>query len=360
MNDTLRAGATAVGVAAGLLALATTAQTPDGYFHASLGGPLDVFTTNASDVLAIGDGTDDVNELASLLKGPLGPEAKVGAPNSPFRVAYEAGVAPSPTTGGDPGNPPSGATVLSLPPTQAPVPPTVIKESGAILPSKPVIDSQGRIDCSGAVSCHTDPTTNVTTVTFPDGIVAIVQTINDLTVVAYKTITDVLPNEISSLLPPVPTATPPLLAAGAPTSAITAPAPSSTPSIAPSVSAAPSTPAANADPAPEPPSAVADPAPSTPDGEPDADTGPRVNVSKPSKDFTPGRNGEAPSDTGGKPPGLGKVAGALGDVVDAVKGAVGKVLGPGASHKPESANDSQPAKPATAGDGTSDSPSGSG
>jgi len=185
VKDTLRASATAVGVAAGLLALASTAQTPDGYIHASFGGPLDVFSTGSADVLAIGDGTNDATELAALLKGPVGPTARNGAPNSPYRVAYEAGAAPNVTT---------GSMIVPLMDDQSATAAPSSRDT-AILPSKPVVDSQGKIDCSGAVSCHTDTTTNITTVTYPDGVVAIVQKINDLTVVAYKTITEVLPSE---------------------------------------------------------------------------------------------------------------------------------------------------------------------
>ena len=43
------------------------------------------------------------------------------------------------------------------------------------------------------MSCDFDPATNVTTVTYADGLVAIVQKINDLTVVAYKNATEQLP-----------------------------------------------------------------------------------------------------------------------------------------------------------------------
>lgn len=349
MNDTLRVGATALVVATGLLALATTAQTPDGYFHASLGGPLDVFSTGSSDVLAIGDGSNDISELTSLLKGPVGPAAKDGAPNSPFRIAYEAGAAPNATTGAAAASTAPDST-LGLPPMEISTAPSVVKDSAAILPSKPVVDSQGRIDCSGSVSCHTDPTTNVTTVTYPDGVVAIIQKINDLTVVAYKSITDVLPSEISSWLPPVPNSTTPLLAAGAPTEL---PKPATIPSVIPSVTTAPtSTPTLVAE--PEPSASEPDPVISDPDIE--TDRGPRINVSTPSKDFTPGRTSSSPKDLTSKVPGLDKVADAIGGVVDSVSGTVGKVLGPGASHKPENADQARNSKPQTSNDDGADSP----
>lgn len=324
MNDTLRAGAMAVGVAACLMALASTAQTPDGYIHASFGGPLDVFSTSTpADVLAIGDGTNDANEIASLLKGPVGPAAREGAANSPYGVAYQAGQgvsAPSPDTEAIDVTDPK----IQMPPvTAAPT----IKDS-AILPSKQVIDSQGRIDCSGAVSCRTDPTTKITTVTYPDGVVAIVQKINDLTVVAYKTITEALPTEISSLLPPAPTTgPPPLLAAVAP-----AMAPAPTPA---SQVAAPEpvvTP-----PEPETPSAPIDPGPPAPSIDLD-DDGPRIDVTKPPMDFSPGQDDAGTDKPAPQVPDLGKVKDTIGGIVDDVKDAVGKALNPGASSKPGSSD----------------------
>lgn len=339
LKDTLRAGATAVGVATGLLALASTAQTPDGYIHASFGGPLDVFsprTAASSEVLAIGDGTNDATELAALLKGPVGPAARVGAPNSPYQVAYEAGAAgaagvtPTPVTG-----------LTTIPSLEDPAIATAApaRKDAAILPSKPVVDSQGKIDCSGAVSCRTDPATNITTVTYPDGVVAIVQKINDLTVVAYKTLTNMLPAEISSLLPTIPTATPPVLAASAPTVAPTvAPTPVSTPTAkVPAVEALPAvTPSTGAT------SASIDPGPPAPNVDlSPIDNGPKVSVTTPPKDFSPGTgSGTDGIATTPKIPGLGKVKDTIGGVIDSVKGAVGSVLGPGASSKPDSSGGS--------------------
>ena len=337
-KDTLRAGATAVGVATGLLVLASTAQTPDGYIHASFGGPLDVLsaftsgntTTSTTDVLAIGDGSNDASELAALLKGQIGPAARGVVPNSPYRVAYEAGAAPTDVTG------PVVLSPVNLDPAAATAAPT--RKDAAILPSKPVIDSQGKIDCTGAVSCRTDPTTNITTVTFPDGIIAVVQKVNDLTVVAYKTITDALPAEISALLPPVPTtAPPPLLAAVAP------------PTPVPTVVQAPPVVASTAPIATAPATQTSKPAidPGPPAPSVDLDTtgsGPKVSVTTPPKDFSPGQGDTAGSTGPGssidvpapKTPSLPtKVKDTIGGVVDSVKGAVGSVLGPGASSKPD-------------------------
>lgn len=63
---------------------------------------------------------------------------------------------------------------------------------------KPVLDKQGRVDCSKAVSCKTDPATNITTVTYPDGVV-VVQQINDLTLVAYKAVGEVIQDGLGAL-----------------------------------------------------------------------------------------------------------------------------------------------------------------
>ncbi len=315
-KDTLRVGATSLGVAAGLLALASTAQTPDGYIHASFGGPLDVFSsTTTTDVLSIGDGANDATELAALLKGPVGPAANGGAADSPYRVAYEAGAAPNATTG--------AATVM---PSADPIVPSPDGKDPVILPSKPVVDAQGRIDCTGAVSCKTDPATNVTTVTYPDGVVAVVQKINDLTVVAYKTITEALPSEIATLLPPPPA--PPVLQAVGPTAASTpstmpavpAPAPTSVPTSVPETPAPATNPPAN-----DAVEATDNPTPPT-------------SVTPTKQPSHPGTGTPAPA------PNLpGKVKDALGGIADTIKGAVGsvgKALSPGASTKPESPSQS--------------------
>jgi len=184
-NHTVRAGVSAVGVAATLMALASTAQSPDGFTQASFGGPLNIFSgpSQGSDV-AIGDGTADSSELSAILNGPL----LQASPASPFREAYEAGAGPL-AVGAAPAIDPAASA------------PTVKQSLG--LPPKPVVDSMGRVDCTGAVSCKTDPNTNVTTVTYPDGAVALVQQINDMTVVAYKTLAETLQGGVQSILPGV-------------------------------------------------------------------------------------------------------------------------------------------------------------
>ncbi len=329
VKDGLRAGAAAFGVAAGFMVLASTSQTPDGFVHAGFGGPMDVFSpAGAADVFAVGDVTaDGASEITALLKGPTSPSAQI--PDSPIRAAFEAGATAAPTQ-------PSPMPFVD--PTAAPA----LKDA-AILPVKPVVSPQGEVDCTGSVSCKTDPTTKITTVTYPDGVVAIVQKINDLTVVAYKTLTDVLPDEVKALLPPVPTSSPVVLAA---------PPPPPTPSVAPAPPPTPSTPSTpSMEPSPENTAPSFDPGPIAPEpdgpdaAQPGKGSGPRINVVRPPMDFSPdsdaGAGGTGGSD-GQKPnfPVLGKVKDALDSAVDAVTGAVGKALKPGASVKPPGPADS--------------------
>lgn len=314
----LRGGAAALGVSAGLLILASTTQTPDGFIHASFGGPLDIFGDPSGDVLAIGDGPADATELAALLQTPVKGATK--QPDTPFRVAFEAGSTPDTTAlnvfaADEPSGLPTANQSLDL-------------------AAKPVVDNHGRVDCAGSVRCDFDPATNVTTVTYADGLVAIVQKINDLTVVAYKNATGHLPKPVQSLLPPAPTqVAPPLAAAAAP-----APAPATAPVLPP--------------PASETAAAAVDPGPAAPieDLGPELGAtrgGPRVNVTRPPMDFTPGRGGSDAPFAGGsgtpanipapKLPNLDKVKDALDSVADAVNDAVskvGKALGAGAAEKP--------------------------
>lgn len=312
-KDGLRAGATAVGVAAGLMVLASTAQTPDGFVRASLGGPLAPFGigNNTSDVLSIGDGAGDPSELAALLKGSA-PNTGGGLPDSPYRAAYEAGATPGVMT------PPK--VLLDTGPINDPAPTT---GATPIPAAKSVVDSQGRVDCTGSVSCQTDPVTQVTTVTYPDGVVAIVQKVNDLTVVAYKTLTEYLPPAVQTLLPPVPTQAPPVVAAPPPPMAsVPSPQPETPAVLAPTTQD--ETVADAIDPGPPAPDLL-DPDLLGPSD--DSSPGPRVSVTRPPMDFSPDSE---PNDNF---PGLDKVKDALDSVVDKVGDAVGKAVGPGASGK---------------------------
>ncbi|WP_396925774.1 hypothetical protein [Mycolicibacterium sp.] len=130
--------------------------------------------------------------------------------------------------------------------------------------SKPSVDSSGGVDCTGTTSCRTDPRTQITTLTYPDGVVAIIQRINNITLVAYKT--------LGSAVRGQPTPTPAPDATPAPAAAQPGPAASAP---------ADPTPPPDPTPAPEPPATPAAPA---------ANTGPRLNVVRPAPDFTPGRS----------------------------------------------------------------------
>jgi hypothetical protein len=331
VKDGLRAGATAVGVAASLLVLASTAQTPDGFVHASFGGPLDVFGTTSSDVFAIGDGASDASELAALLK--TSGAAPVGNPEEPFRVTVQDGES-------------SNATTVNVFPTIDPTIAPATTEDVPPPPAKPAVDASGRVDCTGAVSCKTDPVTKATTVTYPDGVVATVQKVNDLTVVAYERIGKTLRADVRAILQPAPETAAPTLAAPAP-----APEPAPDPS--------------------QPITSVVVPAPAGPDQQeaipaidlgplaPDADIldpgidlprGPRVDVTRPPADFGPADGTDAgpsvsPPSVPKMPkiPGLGKVKEAFGSVVDAVKDGISKAVGPGAAGKPGNSGQSSPA-----------------
>lgn len=301
-----RAGATAVAAAAGLMALASTGQTPDGLIHANFGGPLGLFGTPAdtqSDVLAIGDGPTDPTELAALLQ-TTGPNVDTAAP---FRVAIETETSTSAAP---------NSTELRVLPTPGPLSAPTDKQSQ----SKPVVDAEGRIDCRGAVSCETDPTTNVTKVTYPDGVVALVQKINDMTLIAYENVGEALKAPLQAFLPPAETVKPPLAAAAVP-AAPAAPAP------------------AAVTPAPQAQLPAVDPGPPAADDITASTVRPRVTVTRPPRDFSPGQTGDTapslrvpPSISVPPPPkGVSDALDAVRGAVDSVVGAIGKALGPGAS-----------------------------
>jgi hypothetical protein len=187
INHAVRAGASAVGVAAGLMFLASTSQTPDGFTQASFNGPLGIFGDSApehpGDVIAVGDGTGDTSELAAILNRPI----PTGNPDVLHQEAFNAGIGPNRV----------GVTAI---PTAALAAGAPTSKQSLGLPTKSVVDAQGHIDCTGSVSCLTDPATHVTTVTYPDGVVALIQQINDMTVVAYQTVANaILPDGAKAL-----------------------------------------------------------------------------------------------------------------------------------------------------------------
>lgn len=311
MKPTARAGAMAVSAAVGLMMLASTGQTPSGFVPAALGGPLGLFDGPADsmgDVLSIGDGAVDANDLATLLK-TTGPSA---VPAGPLQVA-------SPPTAAN------AAELALLPPAIESASAPTSKQS---LDLKPVLDGQGKVDCSKAVSCVVDPSTNTTTVTFSDGVVAVVQKINDLTLVAYKTLGDVFEGILPQSLPALPAAVvpAPVISAG----------PATVPNLAPApqLSARPDTQSANTNTKSEPTVETGPVAPSAP-AAPDlsaSDVRPTLTISKPPVDFdAPTTGGGSGGGNAGSPGGaLDTVKGAVGSVVDAVSDAV-KSLGPGAA-----------------------------
>lgn len=326
MKPTARAGAMAVSAAVALMLLASTGQTPSGFVPAALGGPLGLFDGPADsmgDVLSIGDGAVDANDLATLLK-TTGPSA---VPAGPLQVA-------SPPTAAN------AAELALLPPAIESASAPTSKQS---LDLKPVLDGQGKVDCSKAVSCVVDPSTNTTTVTFSDGVVAVVQKINDLTLVAYKTLGDVFEGILPQSLPALPAAVvpAPVISAG----------PATVPNLAPApqLSARPDTQSANTNTKSEPTVETGPVAPSAP-AAPDlsaSDVRPTLTISKPPVDFdAPTTGGGSGGGSAGTPGGaLDNVKDAVGSVVDAVSDAV-KSLGPGAAVSENAPADSPADTPA--------------
>ena len=317
-----RAGGTAVIAASALMALASTSQTPHGFVNANFGAPLSIFgvpaTESPSDVLAIGDGTADPAELAELLQTAGSPTA-AGA-------AFQIPAGPPSTA------PPAAPKVVVMPtPSELSAPvASAATSKQSLRPS--VFDAQGRVNCSATVSCKTDPTTKTTTMTFPDGTVALVQQVNDMTLIAYEKVKDTVQGVVQALVPGSGSG-PAAAAAAAP------PAPVAAAKAAPTVPAAPAPVVKPEAPAPV---RTIDPGPPAPAVKaPDISAStvrPRLTVTTPPADFGPGSpsgSGKAP---GPVPPALqenlDKVAEAVGSAVDRIGQAVGKALNPGAATKP--------------------------
>lgn len=273
--------------------MATTGQTTDGFVNANFDGSLSLFGASPSDnqagVMAIGDGSSDATELATLLSSTGTTAAKAG----PLRVAFTPGAAPN-------------ASEIRVFPAMDPSA-ARISDQALALPNKPVVDMQGHIDCSGAVSCSTDPLTNITTVAYADGVVALVQKINDTTVVAYKTITAALPTQLQNLFPPAPA---------------TAPVPAAAAASAPSDDPAPAVEAPVADPAAAPlPDITA------------ATVRPRLTITSPPADYAPGNTGSVTGNPLQLPTNVTNpvdvVKDAVSSVVNAIGGVVNNALKPG-------------------------------
>ena len=320
-NHVMRACASAVGVATGLMVLASTTQSPHGFIPSAFLAPLEALggstPTDEADLLAIGAGSSDIGEIAAILDSQgLNPAMPPGLTDSPVQAAYEAGIGVTAVPAGDP--------ALAAP---------AYKQS-LTLPRVPVVDAQGRVDCTGSVSCLTDPVTKVTTVTYPDGVVALVQQVNDMTVVAYKTLTEALPEPFQALMPPPfqPTFPKPGSPAPLPAAAVQAPAPQT------------SAPSSDAPPV-DAPSVEAKPPSSAELPEISASTvRPRVVVTKPPADLGSGQNGPASG------PGLIKIPAVkptspfdvVRDVIGSVVGAVTGNKAPSKTIRPREAPTTNP------------------
>lgn len=319
-----RAGGTAVIAASALMALASTSQTPHGFVNANFGAPLSIFgipTTSElqPDVLAIGDGSADAAELAELLQ-------TAGSPTE-ASVAFQASEGTSAPTAPQ-------VVVLPAPADMGSPVPSATTSKQALNPV-PVVDAGGRVDCSGSVSCKTDPKTNTTTVTYSDGTVALVQQVNDMTLIAYQKVKDTVQDVVEALLPGVSSPLPAAAIQAAPPSAAAAEPSSAAPAQTPSAQA----PVRAIDPGP--------PAPEVTTPDISASTvRPRVTISTPPEDFSPGSadgSGKGPKPI---PPGLqenfDRVADAVGSAVNKIGEAVSKALSPGASTKPATKPDTAP------------------
>jgi len=273
-----------------------------------LGGPIGIYgalqsAQDRTETMSFSAGPDDAIDLASLLDSTRATDRHVhSADNSttavPYHVDYEFNSA-------------AKTYVLNVF-TDANALSTYAGKQPGHRKSRPSVDEHGGVDCAGAVNCQTDPRTGVTTVTYPDGVVALVQRVNDITLVAYKTMSSALLGRLEALRPPVSAPQP-------------RPAPTSSPSL-PGPAAAPSEdPPTGPDPTPPAPAAPAGPAAPS-----DVKTGPRLNVIRPAPDYSPRRTGS--SAVSGAPHNLtapaGTVTGLVTSVVDAVKSTVRRVLNP--------------------------------
>jgi hypothetical protein len=334
MRHSARVGATVLGAAAGVLALGSVAHSQGGFLYAAYQGPLNIFEPQVADiradVMAIGAGPADAAEMAELL-------ATAGLAEPPAPASAAATGVPGP-----PGGLPEGVFVFPDPGSGPASVPESAATSKQALNFRPVLDDKGRVDCSQAVSCQTDPVTNTTTVTFSDGVVAVVQKVNDLTLVAYRTVADVISAPLQALVPGL---VPPKVAASTPL-------PSAVP-IAPAPDPVPTVPAAPAAPAPK-PSAAPGPKPLAPTAGQDSAGAilapaeldkkrPKVTVAPLPEDLTEALFSEdepagKPSTRPGPPerPGaaLDRVGDAIGSAIDRVGDAIGKAISPGASTKP--------------------------
>lgn len=310
----VRTGAAVMGIAAGLLALGYSGQSTDGYVHVAFTGPLGLFgpdSLDTSDVIAVG-GAGDESALAALLKST----APRSTANQRNQLSYASG-----TT--------AGATAANALPAAEPPITAGPSATGPLATGKtPTVDEQGRVDCTGAVSCLLDPATNITTVTYPDGTTAVVQRINGMTLIAYKNLPETLDDKSQGQpKTPAPQSIPAPLPAPAapekPSPLASVPVPTTTdapPADSPAVDTAP-----EVNPGP----AAATPAAPSPGISPST-VRPRVTVTKPPQDYSPSRP-SAPAAASTAQPGVSRALEAVKDAVNTVVEAVGNAVNPGAS-----------------------------
>ncbi|MCX2933383.1 hypothetical protein ORI20_24225 [Mycobacterium sp. CVI_P3] len=241
-----------------------------GFLYANyLGGPIGLYGAmqgNAEEeVLTIGDGPGDAATLAELLDS-------TDQSGNVFHINYEFDAR-------------AETQVLN-----------VFADPDALTAhdSKPSVDRSGGVDCTGTTTCRTDPRTRITTLTYPDGVVAVVERIDDITVVTYRMLGAAVLGHLDTTRSEAPASAP-------------APVPQPTPA-----------PSAAEPPAPTP----ADP-PLAPAA---ASAGPRLNVVRPAPDFTPGRSA-APTSSSGPQPSLSDKADTLvNDVLTRVSDTVNNTL----------------------------------
>lgn len=321
IKHSLRSGATVVAATAAMSVLAYTGQTTDGFIHTNFSGPLSVFggspASLPSDVLAIGDGLGDASELAALLKT----SARPGAGQAPLQLSVEAGSTP-------------GSTQVTVLPGAGNVAAAPAAKASLQVASSPVLDASGKPDCRAAVSCVTDPVTNATTVTLANGVVAVVQTVNDMTLVAYKSMGDTLESTVNALSLPGSGISTTVQALAPQLPVITLPTQAPAPAPMAAVATAPSVETAATDPPDATTSAVIGGQPSVAPVRPGAvvpnlagSDGPTVTISKAPQDFGIPRVGNptgtaiAPSNSGA----VNTIKGAVDTAINAVKDAVGSI-----------------------------------
>lgn len=318
-----------------------------------LGGPMGVYgsflTKDEPDITSVGgpeaaEGPEGAAQLTSLLNSTNEQPKGDTAPLTPSTVASE-----SYST--------ANSHVLNVFADPAAMNDHLYQQNSQS-ESRPTIDDRGEVDCAGALTCRTDPSTQATTVTYPDGVVAVVQKVNNLTVVAYNAIRDTALGALERLRPPTDVeASAPI--GPAPTGVGASPAPQDRPDAATDLALTPPTPTGpdvtgpdvtgpdttasvdSAEPGDNNPRPVV--ALAAPNPEPLAKRGPLINVLRPARDFTPWRVTRPTAEVHGTPDLPSAVKSALSDLTDAVQGAfnrtsAGGPAGTEAKTSPETAS----------------------